>query len=477
VPNLSLITALSAPVPTRKTIPPGFQSIEQSRGWFPLVTEGFTGAFQRNIVTCTEDILTYAAVYSCITLIASDIAKLRIKLVQRDNDGIWTETQNAAYSPVLRKPNHFQTRQQFVEQWQVSKLAHGNTYVLKQRNNRGGDQNGNVTAMYVLDPRRVRVLVAPDSSVYYALSTDPLSRLEQAVIVPASEIIHDVMVPLYHPLHGVSPITACGLAATQGMRLQKQSVNFAENGSQPSGVLSSMQDVDDVQAREIQQRWQEQFTGNNAGKVAVLGLDMKYQPMMMTAVDAQFIEQLKWTAENVCTAFHVPPYMIGVGSPPSYNNIEALNQQYYSQALQAPIEAMEALLDDGLELETKLGTELDLDGLLRMDTHTKMDAAAVAIKAGMSPDEVRHRFYGLGKVKGGDQPYFQQQDFSLEALAKRDAKEDPFKSASAAPALPPAAQPDDDAAAKVLDFEAHLMRKAAAMALKNAEAMPEAVSA
>jgi HK97 family phage portal protein len=426
-----------------KNIPAGFQSVEQSRGWYPLVQEGFTGAFQKNIVCRQEDILTYHAVYTCLRLIVSDIGKLRIKYIEQDSDGIWAEGFNSAYSKVLRNPNHYQTRQQFIELWVVSKLIQGNTYILKERDNRGGPGRGNVSAMYVLDPKRVRVLVSPDSSVYYALSTDPLSKLEQAVIVPASEIIHDLMMPLYHPLCGIAPLQACNLAASQGLRLQNQSVDFAANGSQPSGVLTTAMDIDDEQARAIQKRWQEQFTGANAGKVAVLGLDLKYAPMMMKLVDAQFIEQLKITAEQVCSAFGVPPYMAGVGAPPAYNNIEALNQQYYSQALQAHIEAIEALLDKGLEMADNKGTELDLDGLLRMDTLTKMNAAEKAITSGMSPDEVRKRFYGLGSVKGGSAPYLQQQNYSLEALAKRDAKEDPFASKTTTPPPAPPASEDE----------------------------------
>src|SRR5688572_19043494 len=84
------------------------QSVEQTRGWFRMVQEPFSGAWQRNIVATTEDVLSYAAVYSCVTLIASDIAKLRIKLVEKRADGIWQEIENAAHSPVLRKPNRFQ---------------------------------------------------------------------------------------------------------------------------------------------------------------------------------------------------------------------------------------------------------------------------------------------------------------------------------------------------------------------------------
>ena len=57
---------------------------------------------------------------------------------------------NPAYSPVLRKPNRYQTTVKFVEQWITSKLTAGNTYVLKQR-----DERGVVAALYVLDPAKV----------------------------------------------------------------------------------------------------------------------------------------------------------------------------------------------------------------------------------------------------------------------------------------------------------------------------------
>src|SRR3546814_13353239 len=91
------------------------------------------------------------------------------------------------------------------------------------------------------------------------------------------------------------------------------------------------------------------------------------------------IEQLKWTAEAVCSCFHVPAYKIGVGTPPAYNNIEALQQDYYSTCLQILIEDMELCQDEGLALPANYGTELDLDGLLRMDTKTQVDTLAAAV--------------------------------------------------------------------------------------------------
>src|SRR5690606_14503363 len=292
-------------------------------------------------------------VFACMTLIASDIAKLRVELVAQDSDGIWTETSNAAYSPVLRKPNGFQTRIQFWENWMLSNISRGNTYVLKRRDNRNV-----VIELYVLDPNRVKPLVTPDGAVYYELQPDNLAGLqEDRIVVPASEIIHDRFNCLFHPLVGVSPIYANGLAATQGLSIQNNSANLFGSGSRPGGLLIAPGRIDPENATRLKEYWDNNFAGESAGKVAVLGDGMTYQGLSVTPEDAQLIEQLKWTAEVVCSTFHVPPYKIGVGALPSYNNVQALNTEYYSQCLQVHIEAAELCMDEGLATGDKLGTE------------------------------------------------------------------------------------------------------------------------
>lgn len=408
-----------------------------ARSLWTTVYEYFSGAFQQNVEVNREEVLSYFAVFSCVTLIAGDIGKLRLRLMSRDDYGLWNEVMGQSpFWPVLRKPNRYQTRQKFIEHWVTSKLIHGNAYILKERDNRGI-----VVAMYVLDPTRVTPLVAPDGAVYYQLGDDFLTGVPSGLpAVPASEIIHDTMVCLHHPLVGVSPIYACGLAATHGLRIQGNSTKFFQNGSTPGGVITAPAHIEDSIAQRIKTYWETNYTGENVGKVAVLGDGLKYEQMAVNAVDAQLIEQLKISAEQVCSAFHVPPWKIGVQPPPTHDSAEALNQIYYSDCLQAIIESIESHLDEGLRLvdvvERTLGTEFDLDDLMRMDTQSKVNAAEKAIGCGgMAPNEARRRWLNLGPAKGGESPYLQQQNYSLEALAKRDSSEDPFAK-PAAPALP-----------------------------------------
>jgi HK97 family phage portal protein len=396
-----------------------------------FIRESFAGAWQRNVVIDNDrNLLAFSAVYACITLIANDIGKLRLKLMER-SDGVWEETtESPAFNPVLRKPNHYQNRIQFLTCWMMSKLMHGNTYVLKRRDGR------NVVAeMYVLDPRLVVPQIALDGSVFYQLNVDRISELEQAVIVPASEVIHDRMPALWHPLIGVSPIYACGSSATQGIRIQANSAAFFENMSRPSGVLTAPGVIQDETAERLKKAFEENFAGSKLGRLAVLGDGLKYEPMTIPASDAQLIEQLKWTVEDVARCFHVPLHMIGSANP-TFQNIGSLTQSYYTQTLQSHIESLELALDEGLSLPDEYGVELDLDGLLRMDTSSRFDAWGKAIGAGwMSPNEARLR-ENLEPVAGGQTPYLQQQNWSLAQLDKRTMPPDPAAAGGGTPASP-----------------------------------------
>lgn len=416
-------------------------------GWWPVVREPFTGAWQQNIEITLDTVLTNPWVFRCINLISSDVGKLRPRIVEEDENGIWTEKNVAAFSPVLRKPNHFQNRIQFFSQWPESKLIAGNTYVLKER-----DARGVVVALYILDPRRCRPLVAPDGSVFYELYTDDLAGLkESTVAVPAREIIHDRWNCFFHPLVGLSPLYAGGLSAMQGIKIIDGSTRFFSNGARPGGVLTAPGAISDETATRLKEYWNANFTGENAGKVAVVGDGLKYEAMAQTAHDSQLSEQLKLTAEAVCTVFGVPGYKVGVGAMPSYQNINALDQAYYSDCVQIHLESIELCLDEGLALPGDLGTEFDLDGLFRMDTPALIKSLGEGVRGGlMAPNEGRKKL-NLKPVKGGDTPYLQHQDYSLEALAERDEQGPAPSDAAGAAALPPPAndtQDDDETEAE-----------------------------
>lgn len=403
-------------------------------GWFS--TESFAGAWQRDmVVSPCDNLLAISAVYRCISLISDDIGKLRLKLLKFDQ-GIWQEIMDPSpFWPVLRKPNRYQTRIQFMQQWVVMKLLYGNTYVYKERDNRGV-----VVALYILDSRKVKPVVTQDGDVYYACSSDSLTQMPNGeAAIHNSNIIHDRAMTPFHPLCGLPAIYSIARSGTQALKMQTNAAVFFQNMSRPSGQLTAPGVISDATIARMKEQFEQLFGGTNIGRLLVTGNGLKYEPMTMPFEQSQFIEQMAFTVEDIARGFGVPLYKLSAGTNPTFTNVGAMNQDYYSQTLQIYIEAIELLLDEGLALPVDRGIELDLSALLRMD----QEALAKFVDAGiqrafLTPNEGRAMF-NLPPKEGGDELYLQQQNYSLQALAKRDQSADPFASAkpAAAPALPP----------------------------------------
>lgn len=405
-----------------------------SRSWTPIfsfIREPFAGAWQRNMEIRNETVLSYPAVFSCITLIASDISKMSPSIQAKDSNDIWKDISDSQFDKLISKPNQFQNTIQFMETWMNSKLSRGNTYVMKVKNSAG-----QITELRVLDPDKVVPLVADDGSVFYQISPDQISGLTVQVTVPAREIIHDRFNCLFHPIIGVSPIYACGMAAMQGKHIQESSAHFFKNGGKPGGIITVPGTLNEEKAKEIKAAWDAGYTGENAGKTGLLTGGADYKALTMSAVDADTVEQQKLSDLAICSAFHVPAYKVGIGDIPSSDNVEALEQQYYSQCLQVLIESIEALLKETFDLGTAKRVELDIGALLRMDSERRMKSLGEGVKNTiLTPNEARKR-ENLPPVSGGDALYLQQQNFSLEALSRRDAQDDPFSKTSSEPSSP-----------------------------------------
>lgn len=405
-------------------------------GWWPLIRESFAGAWQSGITASVEDVATHPTFFACATQIAGDVAKCRPMLIQETVDGVCSEVTNPAYSPVITRPNHYQNRIQFYAYWILSKIFRGNAYALKER-----DKRGVITALYLLDPTRVRPMVTQSGDVYYALGQDVLAGVtETSTLVPARDIIHDSWNCLYHPLVGLSPIYASGHAAIQSMTIIGNATRMFRKGLQVSGVMTAPGQISDATAKRLSEYYTSNFAGDeNAGKIMVLGDNLKFEkPNVMSAVDAQMIDLLKWDDEKVCATLHFPAFMAGVGPLPSYNNVEALGQIYYGQCLQVLFESLELCLTEGLEMND-YEVEFDLDALDRMDSVQRMTVAVQGASGGiLSPDEARHRFSRrLGPVKGGDRVFMQKQNAPIDTLTNEPPPPPPNPNPNPAPVVPP----------------------------------------
>lgn len=405
-------------------------------GWWPIIHEPYTGAWQLNDSISVEAALTHPSVFAVVTGIAADCSKIAPPLLlERDDDGFWHETVNSAYSPVLMRPNRYQNPQQFAEQWFLSKLITGNTYALKNR-----DDRGVVNAAYILDPARVKVLIAPDGSVYYELQPNDLAGIAAdtpPVVVPQREVFHDRWNCLYHPMIGVPPLSALTGPLTQAGLIQESRTTFFAKGGRPGGVLIAPTKLDPLSAQRIKA----DIANLKAGDILLGEFGMTWEPSTTTAVDAQIIQQLGWTDEKIASAYHHPISLLDSSKQPPYANAEASQLDYKSRTLEQHLVSFARVLGDGLDLPSYLKLEFDDTLLIWMDTTTRVNAAKTALSAGLSPNEVRDVYHGYGPVPGGELPYLQQQYEPMATRAAAAAADAPPSEEAVAAAVGDLAEP------------------------------------
>jgi HK97 family phage portal protein len=410
---------------------PVFSGSGPWRTLFHYRGDHFTGAWQRRLSISTDEQLTNPNVFGAMSQIASDVGKMRIRLMALSGPGgYWSETAIPAYSPFLNRPNGFQSQRDFLEAWLWSVLGHGNFYGLKERDNRGV-----VVNIWPLDPFRVMPLVANDgsSAVFYQLSPDNMAGLVESVTVPAREIIHHHINTAHHPLVGISPLLAAAESAAVGISAMRSQGHFLRQGGQPSGILSAPGSIDPDTVKRLEDKWDQDFAGEqNAGRIPVLGSGLKFEKMQMSAADSQLAESMKWSAIEICAAFGIPPWKLGLDVLPRGSfQVEDFQVIYLTDCLQRYVQGVEQALSDGLGLASNIRVSLDESCLLRMNQTALAEYLGGLVQKGIiSPNEARAKL-GYGPIAGGENAFMQQQMFPITALASPD------RGLPSGPALPP----------------------------------------
>lgn len=308
----------------------------------------------------------------------------------------------------------------------LSLLTAGNAYILRQF-----DARGVVNGLFIIEPANVTPLVTPAGDVYYRLRADrftpltadawPEAEADGSFVVGQNAIVHSKINTLFSPLVGISPLWAAALPALNGLSIAHNAQNFWSNAARPSGILTAPGPIADETAKRLADYWNSNFTGQNAGRVAVLGDALKFEQMTMTADDAQMVEQLKWNSETICTVFHVPAFKVGVGAMPTYQNGEILNSIYLSDCLAFYIETFETAMDEALNLSGDFAVTLDVSQLLRLDMASRYKAHSEGIAGGwLTPNEAREA-EDLSPIAGGNECFMQQQQWPVRELARRTA--------------------------------------------------------
>lgn len=252
-------------------------------------------------------------VYKAISLVADAAASGEFEafqLVGEKKEAI----QNHPIELLLRKPNGWQSGQEFLKAVYTDYLINGNVYTYLASENGGPPDE-----MMLLQPDRVRIVPNSNNIPNAAGKILPVRGYVytvNSVEIPleASQVIHWKEHNPRDPFYGLSrlQVVALSIQAEQSMARWQRNF-FSKDNAVPAGLVSIKNTVTDFDYERIMRDWKRSYGGVNRATAFIRG-DVSYSNMGATHVDMDFLQGRQFEKELIFLTFNVPPGMLDKNS-------------------------------------------------------------------------------------------------------------------------------------------------------------------
>ena len=356
---------------------------------FAIMASGQTDA---GVPVGVESALGVPAVWAAVNFLAGTLAGLPLHVYRKQRDGTRKRVRGGV-APILHDAvndgmSSFDWRKQVFE----SILTHGRSVTYIERTN-----NGRVENLFHLDPTKTKV-VRKKGVKFYEYTEDGKT------VYGADEVID---LPFMLKPDGVShrsPILSNKNAIAMAIAASQYGAKTFQSGGVPPAVLQgpftsatgaqrASDDITRVMAENAKD--QRQILALPIGhELKVLG----FNPGEMQLLDLQ-----RFTVEQIARIYSLPPVFLQDLTHGTFSNTEQQDLHFVKHTVKRWVEQAEQ------EMNLKLFgrgasqyVEFSVDGLLRGDFKTRMEAHAASIQNGIrTPNEVRE-LENLGARDEGD---------------------------------------------------------------------------
>jgi len=356
-----------------------------------------------------------AATYACVSLLAGTGATLPLQVYRPRPDGYREPARDHPLYYVLHdSPNYDQCASEFWE-WMLAALElKGNAYARISLRNDG--------SVYALTPITSEVTVRKEGRRLRYTWTEngqQFSELDR-------KILH-LRGFGGSPLGGRSILSVCGQVFRGALAAETAAVNFFNNGALPSGVMTTEKTMTAEQRREAEKLLVEKYVGAmNAGVPMLLDNGLQWSQLTISPEDVQMLESRRFSVEEICRIFGVPPHMIGHTEKSSSwgTGLEQQTLGFLKFTLRRRLKKIEQSLEKQLLLPADKAAgytiAFNLEGLLRADSAGRASFYQTMSQIGaMTINEIR-ALENLPPVPGGDVPRMQSQNVPIDQAPQLD---------------------------------------------------------
>lgn len=360
-------------------------------------TANADGSFARDIFVSPHTAMKLAAVYSCIYVIASNLAQMPLHVMRNSGNTVTPARDHPVFYLLHDEPNSWQTSYKWRELTQRHVLGWGNGYGWVKRSRRG-------EVLSVENPMPWETTLINTGGRY----TYGVYNEEGAFAISPDDMIH-VRALGNNQKMGLSPIMQHAETIGMGMSGQQYTSSFFNGNARPAGIISVKGDLKKESWDWLKEAWKKavQALRSQENKTLLLPADLDYKALTVSPVDAQIIEMSKLNRSMIAGIFNVPAHMINDLEKATFSNITQQAIQFVRYTMMPWVTNWEQELNRRLftRAERAAGyyVRFNLTGLLRGTPAERAQFYHFAITDGwMSRNEAR-AFEDMNPVDGLDE--------------------------------------------------------------------------
>ena len=315
--------------------------------------------------------LTYSTIFACVRVIAETIATLPLFLYKVKGNNKVKAREHNLYSILHDAPNLECTSVSFFESLITQILLTGNGFaeIIK-------DNFNNILELHILDANKIRVYRDNYNNIVYEYNDDG-----KIISLSKRQVLHIAGLG-WNGIIGYSPIALMRRQIATGIYQDNFALDFFSNGVKKVPILSHPNRI----SKEAKESMKESFRKSWDNGIVVLEEGITVNPITMNLSDAQFLESRRFSVEEICRIFRVPPHLIGDLSRSTNNNIEHQSIEFVTHTIRPWCVRIERALNNfllNIKEKGKYTIEFMLDGLLRGDTLTRQQSNQIKLNNGI----------------------------------------------------------------------------------------------
>jgi HK97 family phage portal protein len=210
----------------------------------------------------------------------------------------------------------------------------------------------------------------------------------------------------------------------EAAKAQQSAGKIFGNGGKPTGILMIDKVLKPEQRIAIKNNFLDMSEGSTS-RLHLLEAEMKYQQLSLSPADQQLLETRKFSVEEICRWFDVPPVLVHHSNVTAWGSgIEQLVQGFYTLAIRPLLINIEQstrkrVMTPGQRARGSV--EHSLDALLRGNPKDRAEINAKNVQNGLVTRAEVRQLEGWPKIDGTDVLTAQSNLVPLDMLGKTPA--------------------------------------------------------